>query len=120
MRRSGTKGSYVGRSTNCSLCATTTLTLRWLIPRLSGFQFANPGIEIRLTTSNETGAALGSELDVILRQASGDIPGCIVAWTLPLYRIPAPARIPRPAPAAKAFASSTTLPLRRPVASTPN
>jgi LysR family transcriptional regulator, glycine cleavage system transcriptional activator len=68
--------------------ATTTLTLRWLIPRLSGFQLANPGIEVRLTTSNETGAPLGGELDVILRQASGDIPGCIVAWTLPLYRIP--------------------------------
>jgi LysR family glycine cleavage system transcriptional activator len=68
--------------------ATTTLALRWLIPRLSGFQLANPAIEVRLTTSNETGAPLGSELDVILRQAWGDVPDCIVAWTLPLYRIP--------------------------------
>ena len=68
--------------------ATTTLTLRWLIPRLSSFQLANPGIEVRLTTSNEMAVALGSEFDVILRQASGDVPGCIVAWSLPLYRIP--------------------------------
>jgi LysR family transcriptional regulator, glycine cleavage system transcriptional activator len=68
--------------------ATTTLTLRWLIPRLSAFQMANPPIEVRLTTSNETVTALGSEFDVIIRQAAGDVPGCAVAWVLPLYRIP--------------------------------
>lgn len=31
--------------------APPTFTMRWLIPRLSGFQRAHPGIEVRMTTS---------------------------------------------------------------------
>jgi LysR family transcriptional regulator, glycine cleavage system transcriptional activator len=59
-----------------------------LIPRLSGFQLANPSIEVRITTSNEIVEALGSEFDVIIRQAAGEVAGCVIAWYLPIYRIP--------------------------------
>ncbi len=41
-----------GRPRLLHVNALATFTLRWLIPRLSGFQRANPSIEVRLTTSN--------------------------------------------------------------------
>ena len=42
-----------GRPRLLRVSATATLTLRWLIPRLSSFQLSNPSVEVRLTTSNE-------------------------------------------------------------------
>jgi len=69
-----------GRGRLLRVNATTTLTLRWLIPRLSGFQLANPSIEIRITTSNEVVEALGSEFDVIIRQPAREVAGCVIAF----------------------------------------
>ena len=42
------------------VCATPSLTMKWLIPRLSCFQALHPGIDVQLTTqgrSSWTGAA---------------------------------------------------------------
>jgi LysR family transcriptional regulator, glycine cleavage system transcriptional activator len=42
-----------GRTRLLRESATASLTLRWLIPRLSSFQINNPTIEVRVKTSND-------------------------------------------------------------------
>ncbi len=64
-----------GRSRLLRINATATLTLRWLIPRLSVFQRTNPAIEVRLTTSNEPIETLDPSHDVIIRRREGDVAG---------------------------------------------
>ncbi|MBV9653046.1 MAG: LysR family transcriptional regulator [Acetobacteraceae bacterium] len=47
--------------------ALATFSLRWLLPRLPRFRAEHPGIEVRLTTSNEPVDALAEEHDVVIR-----------------------------------------------------
>jgi LysR family glycine cleavage system transcriptional activator len=68
--------------------ATPTLTLRWLIPRLSSFHLSHPATEVRLTTSNAPVEAIEEPCDIILRRGSDDVPGYNIAWTLADFRIP--------------------------------
>jgi LysR family transcriptional regulator, glycine cleavage system transcriptional activator len=68
--------------------ATPTVTLRWLIPRLSSFHLSHPATEVRLTTSNAPVASVEEPCDIILRRGSDDVPGFNVAWTLADFRIP--------------------------------
>jgi LysR family glycine cleavage system transcriptional activator len=68
--------------------ATATLTLRWLIPRLSSFQLSNPRIEVRLATSNIPIEMLDEPFDIVIRRRTDDPPGYVVVATMPEYRIP--------------------------------
>ena len=56
-----------GRPRLLRVNALATFTLRWLIPRLSGFQRAHPTVEVRLTTSNVPLANLAEPFDVAIR-----------------------------------------------------
>lgn len=56
-----------GRPSLLRVNALATFTLRWLIPRLSAFQVANPAIEVRLTTSNVPLANVIEPFDVAIR-----------------------------------------------------
>ncbi len=47
--------------------ALATFSLRWLLPRLSQFRERHPGIEVRLSTSNDPVDALRDPYDVIIR-----------------------------------------------------
>lgn len=49
--------------------ALPSITLRWLIPRLSSFQIANPRIEVRVTTSVERAGDLRDPYDLIIRRS---------------------------------------------------
>ena len=44
-----------------------TFALRWLVPRLAGFQKQHPGVEVSLETSNEPVEALQDTYDIIIR-----------------------------------------------------
>jgi LysR family transcriptional regulator, glycine cleavage system transcriptional activator len=70
------------------LSATSSLTLRWLIPRLSSFQLDNPAIEIRPTTSNQPIETLDEPFEIIIRRGSDPVAGYFVVWSLPEFRIP--------------------------------
>lgn len=78
-----------GRAKLLRVSATATLTLRWLIPRLSSFQLSNPTIEVRLTTSNEPVETLDESFDLIIRRGSEEVPGYRIIWSLSEYRVPA-------------------------------
>jgi LysR family glycine cleavage system transcriptional activator len=47
--------------------ALATFSLRWLLPRLGQFRDRHPGIEVRLSTSNDPVDALHEPYDVIIR-----------------------------------------------------
>ena len=68
--------------------ALATFTLRWLIPRLSGFQVAHPSIEVRLTTSNLPLAQVGAPFDVAIRGGPDSRPGHSAQPFLTERRIP--------------------------------
>ncbi|MGE8131834.1 LysR family transcriptional regulator [Methylobacterium sp. NPDC080182] len=68
--------------------ATPTFTLRWLIPRLSAFQRLNPGIEVRLTTSNDPLDAILEPFDLAIRRGPSEQMGFVSRWTLADDRAP--------------------------------
>ncbi len=47
--------------------ALATFSLRWLLPRLEQFRADHPGIEVRLSTSNDPVDALRDPYDVVIR-----------------------------------------------------
>ena len=55
--------------------AYTTFAMRWLIPRLSGFQAAHPEIEVLLTASLEDVDFRREDLDAAIRLGDGQWPG---------------------------------------------
>jgi LysR family transcriptional regulator, glycine cleavage system transcriptional activator len=77
-----------GRPRLLHVNALATFTLRWLIPRLSGFQVAHPAIEVRLTTSNVPLAQVAEPFDVAIRGGPDSRPGHIARPFLSERRIP--------------------------------
>ncbi|EIZ82115.1 LysR family transcriptional regulator [Methylobacterium sp. GXF4] len=77
-----------GRPRLLHVNALATFTLRWLIPRLSGFQVAHPAIEVRLTTSNVPLANLADPFDVAIRGGPQTRPGHVPQSFLTERRIP--------------------------------
>lgn len=77
-----------GRVRLLKVSASATLTLRWLIPRLSSFQLGNPTIEVRLTTSNEPVSTLDRAFDVAIRRGANEVADYASALFLSEYRIP--------------------------------
>ena len=76
------------RSRLLRINATATLTLRWLIPRLSSFQRANPAIEVRLTTSNDPIETLDEPHEIAIRRREGEVAGYVMVSSVPEYRLP--------------------------------
>ena len=77
-----------GRPRLLRVNALATFTLRWLIPRLSGFQRANPAVEVRLTTSNTPLSRLAEPFDVAIRGGPDMRPGHIGQPFLTERRMP--------------------------------
>ena len=72
------------------VCATPSLTMKWLIPRLSGFQALHPGIDVQLTTQGRSFLDRGGDAgsDVLLRHgymAHAERAAC-TAWTISMCR----------------------------------
>lgn len=57
--------------------APPTFTMRWLIPRMSGFQRRRPEVEIRLTTSLSPVSFQEHGYDVAIRGAHAALPDCV-------------------------------------------
>lgn len=77
-----------GRPRLLRVNALATFTLRWLIPRLSGFQVAHPHVEVRLTTSNLPLASVAEPFDVAIRAGPDARPGHVGQPFLSERRIP--------------------------------
>lgn len=57
--------------------APPTFAMRWLIPRLSGFQRRRPGVEVRMTTSLAPVRFEADGYDVAIRGAQAPLAGCV-------------------------------------------
>ncbi len=68
--------------------APATFSLRWLVPRLSSFQFVNPTIEVRLLTSNEPIEKLRVDIDILIRGGPQNIDGYVAEEFLSEVRLP--------------------------------
>src|ERR1700742_3696103 len=55
----------------------STFAMRWLLPRLGGFNEAHPDIEVRLSTSVELVDLARGDIDCAIRFGRGDWPGLI-------------------------------------------
>lgn len=77
-----------GRRRLLRVNALATFTMRWLIPRLSSFQSAHPGIEVRLTTSREPVPALRGDVDVVIRGGPEQVRGYEGTEFLREHRVP--------------------------------
>jgi LysR family glycine cleavage system transcriptional activator len=77
-----------GRPRLLRVNALATFTMRWLIPRLSSFQAAHPGVEVRLTTSSEPLAALRGDFDVVVRGGPDQVAGYTATEFMREHRLP--------------------------------
>jgi LysR family glycine cleavage system transcriptional activator len=57
-----------------------SLAAKWLLPRLSAFQEAHPGIDVRITTSSTLVDFKGGDVDAAIRYGRGRWPGLRADW----------------------------------------
>src|SRR6202045_3735470 len=57
-----------------------SLAAKWLLPRLSAFQEAHPGIDVRITTSTALVDFKGGDVDAAIRYGRGHWPGLRADW----------------------------------------
>lgn len=57
--------------------APPTFTMRWLIPRMSGFQRRRPGVEVRMTTSLAPVRFEAGGYDIAIRGAQAPLADCV-------------------------------------------
>lgn len=59
-----------------------SLAAKWLLPRLAAFQEANPGIDVRITTSTELVDFQRGDVDAAIRYGRGQWPGLRADWLM--------------------------------------
>src|SRR5712692_1403121 len=59
-----------------------SLAAKWLLPRLSEFQEANPGIDVRITTSTGLVDFKSGNVDAAIRYGRGQWPGLRADWLM--------------------------------------
>lgn len=59
-----------------------SLAAKWLLPRLSAFQEAHPGIDVRITTSTSLIDFKNDDVDAAIRYGRGQWPGLRADWLM--------------------------------------
>jgi LysR family transcriptional regulator, glycine cleavage system transcriptional activator len=59
-----------------------SLAAKWLLPRLTAFQEAHPGIDVRITTSTGLVDFKGGDVDAAIRYGRGHWPGLRAEWLM--------------------------------------
>jgi LysR family glycine cleavage system transcriptional activator len=65
-----------------TVSTTASLAAKWLVTRVAAFQDANPGIEVRITTSSHLVDFQREEVDVAVRYGRGNWPGLRTNWLM--------------------------------------
>jgi LysR family transcriptional regulator, glycine cleavage system transcriptional activator len=65
-----------------TVSTTASLAAKWLVTRVAAFQDANPGIEIRITTSAHLVDFQREEIDMAVRYGRGSWPGLRAQWLM--------------------------------------
>ena len=77
-----------------------SLAAKWLLPRLTQFQEAHPGIEVRISTSSHLVDFRREEVDCAIRYGRGSWPGLRAEWLMAedIYPVCSPALLKGPKP----------------------
>src|SRR2546423_3501197 len=59
-----------------------SLAAKWLLPRITGFQEAHPGIDVRITTSTALVDFRSGDVDAAIRYGRGQWPGVRADWLM--------------------------------------
>jgi LysR family glycine cleavage system transcriptional activator len=65
-----------------TLSTLASLAAKWLLPRLSSFQEAHPGIDVRITTSASLVDFRSGDVDAAIRYGRGHWPGVRAQWLM--------------------------------------
>ena len=65
-----------------TVSTTASLAAKWLVTRVAAFQDANPGIEVRITTSAHLVDFAREEVDMAVRYGRGSWPGLRAHWLM--------------------------------------
>jgi LysR family glycine cleavage system transcriptional activator len=65
-----------------TVSTTASLAAKWLVTRVAAFQDANPGIEVRITTSPHLVDFRREEVDMAVRYGHGSWPGLRARWLM--------------------------------------
>jgi LysR family glycine cleavage system transcriptional activator len=65
-----------------TVSTTASLAAKWLVTRVAAFQDANPGIEVRITTSPHLVDFEREEVDIAVRYGRGSWPGLRANWLM--------------------------------------
>ena len=65
-----------------TLSTLASLAAKWLLPRLSTFQEAHPGIDVRITTSTSLVDFKSGDVDAAIRYGRGHWPGLRADWLM--------------------------------------
>ncbi|HYZ21015.1 MAG TPA: transcriptional regulator GcvA [Rhodopila sp.] len=76
-----------------TVSTTASLATKWLVSRVAAFQEANPGIEVRITTSAHLVDFAREDVDMAVRYGRGHWPGLRAEWLMPenLFPVCSPA-----------------------------
>ena len=77
-----------GHAAQIVVNAPPTLTMRWLIPRLSDFLRSNPGIDVSITTSIDPVDFVAGGYDMAIRRVTEQAPGLTHVRILNEMRVP--------------------------------
>ena len=75
-----------------TVSTTASLAAKWLVTRVAAFQDANPGIEVRITTSAHLVDFRREEVDMAVRYGRGNWPGLRAQWLMAEDMFPVCAR----------------------------
>src|ERR1700712_4803830 len=64
-----------------------SLAVKWLLPRISSFQEAQPGIDVRITTSMGLVDFKNGDVDAAIRYGRGRWPGLRADWLMAEYLV---------------------------------
>lgn len=83
-----------------TVSTTASLAAKWLVTRVAAFQDANPGIEVRITTSAHLVDFRREEIDMAVRYGRGHWPGLRAHWLMAedIFPVCSPALLHAPKP----------------------
>ncbi len=88
LRRATERLQRSSRDGMLTVSTTASLATKWLVSRVAAFQDANPGIEVRITTSASLVDFRRDEVDLAVRYGRGSWPGLRAHWLMSDHSFP--------------------------------
>jgi LysR family glycine cleavage system transcriptional activator len=82
LRRATARLRRAERDGMLTVSTTASLAAKWLVTRVAAFQDANPGIEVRITTSSHLVDFRREDVDMAVRYGLGNWPGLRAQWLM--------------------------------------